>query len=91
MVWESLLPFFYFKGEHMVKRLNVLRAEVTLRYPTIRLFVASLSRNGMEITEQRFSRILTGHTRPKAEEKRLISWKLQRPIRELFPSGESDV
>lgn len=72
----------------MPARLNVLYAELALKYRSHRVFLEKLSANcGITITEQRFSKILTGHLRPRPEEKRHIAWKLNKKIRELFPEG----
>ena len=67
-----------------------LKAAIYSRFPTARAFLERLETNGVELSEIRLSKIITGHVTPRPEECRHIAWALQASIRELFPTdGES--
>ena len=68
-----------------VRKVN-LKLAIFEKFPSQRAFLDALasSNNGVEITEFRLSRIITGHYKPRPEEMRHIAWKLQKPISELF-------
>lgn len=67
-------------------RRTALKLAILERFPSQRAFLDSLldSSNGLEISEIRLSKLITGHSDPRPEEMRWIAWKLQRPISELF-------
>lgn len=70
----------------MPRRNTALKLAIYERFPSQRAFLDSLSEssNGVQITETRLSKLITGHLEPRPEEMRFIAWKLQRSIAELF-------
>jgi hypothetical protein len=87
-------PFVFWKVGQEVEAMPVVRKTrlklaIFEQFPSQRAFLDSLadSKNGVEITEFRLSRIITGHLDPRPEEMRHIAWKLNKTIAELF-TGE---
>lgn len=70
-------------------RRTSLKLAVLAKYPSQRDFLNALSNGtgGIQISESRFSKLITGHLSPRPEEIRAICWKLQRPASEVFAGG----
>ena len=68
---------------------RILKGRIIELYGTHKNFLLSLQngRNGIEMTENRLTRIVTGRTLATRNEMRAFAWKLQKPINELFPEG----
>jgi hypothetical protein len=83
-------PFVFWRVgqevEAMPVRKTALKLAIYERFPSQRAFLDSLAdfNNGVQISEVRLSKIITGHYEPRPEEMRFIAWKLQKPIAELF-------
>lgn len=75
----------------MPKRNIILKLAILERYPSQRAFLNDLEQGKppLKICEARLSKIITGHLRVRAEEKRVFAWRLQRSIAELF-QGAND-
>lgn len=71
-------------------RIVPLYVEITRKFPSKRAFLHSLQsgRQPIKITENRFSKICTGHLQARPDEKRAISSLLRVCIAKLFPDGE---
>jgi hypothetical protein len=63
-----------------------LKAEIIATYGTL---TNGARRMGLK-DEFRLSRLIHGRAKPTPREMRVIAWKLQRPIRELFPNGPGE-
>jgi hypothetical protein len=70
----------------MVRGNRTLKIAILSRYRSQRDFLDALqsSANPLKISESRLSRLVTGHLRPRPEEKRLFAWKLQKKVSDLF-------
>ena len=68
-------------------RRTALKVAILERFPSQRAFLDSLldSSNGLQMSEIRLSKLITGHLAPRPDEMKWIAWKLQRKISELFP------
>lgn len=60
-----------------------LKAEIIAAYGTL---TNGARRMGLK-DEFRLSRLIHGRAKPTPEEMRMIAWRLQKSIRELFPNG----
>lgn len=71
---------------------DTLKIAIISQFRTQRAFLSSLSDspNGIQLTENRLSKIICGVVSPRPEEKRHIAWKLQKPISVLFGEEGSD-
>lgn len=67
----------------MDKAILQRRAAILAKWPSI-----SEAAFEMEMRPERLSRIIWGRVRPKAEERRMLAWKLQKPAFFLFPEDE---
>ncbi|MDX2445986.1 MAG: hypothetical protein QNK29_02170 [Desulfobacterales bacterium] len=61
-----------------------LKADLIRKYGTITAAARDISNDEIELTEFRLSRIIHGRAKVLPEERRVIAWKLQKPIAELF-------
>lgn len=61
------------------------RAAILAKWPSI-----SQAAFDLEMRAERLSRIIWGRVKPKADEKRLMAWKLQKPAAFLFPEGNGE-
>ena len=67
-------------------RRTALKLAILEKFPSQRSFLDALSdsSNGVQISESRLSKLITGHLDPHPEEMRHIAWRLQKPISDLF-------
>ena len=70
----------------MIKEPNfTLKAALIKKYGTIANAARDISTDDLDIDQYRISRIIHRRTTPLPKERRVIAWKLQKPITELFP------
>jgi hypothetical protein len=65
-----------------------LKGRIVEKFGGSKSFVIALAngKGGVQIREDRLSRIIHRRVKPTAAEKRAICWKLQEPIDRLFPA-----
>ena len=68
----------------MVTSNSFLKGLIIQRYGTQKSFLIALEDGGLSMGEARLSRIIHRRAKPTPEEVRMIAWKLQRSIGELF-------
>jgi hypothetical protein len=74
------VPFFVFLGHDQENPMNkLLKLAIIEKFDTQHKAAAAFG-----IRPDRLSRIVTLRVKPSAEEKRVIAWRLQKPISELF-------
>jgi hypothetical protein len=61
-----------------------LKAEIIAKYGTLTNGAREFQKAGLSIDHFRLSRLIHGRGIPTPKEKRMIAWKLQRSIDELF-------
>jgi hypothetical protein len=62
-----------------------LKGALIERFGTITRAAQEVSSDELEIDQFRLSRLIHGRATARPEERRIIAWKLQRPISEIFP------